>query len=357
MHRALVVGLAALWAALPMPVRADAIDVLVSEISQGKLQSHVLALEGFRHSPAERAAARAYITGHLESYGYAVTEDKFPNGAPFIFNLDPNGVNLVAEQIGETTPASIFVVGAHFDTFPGSPGADDNATGVAAVLEIARVFAQARFHSSVRFILFDLEEDGLVGSLHHAMAAGGAGENIVRMISFDMIGYTCFVPGCQVVFSDIPACFEIEPDGINVGDGIGALSNSQAQLDEFSDAAADYVPALKIGEALVLDGTGNCNPIFRRSDHAPFWDQGYTAMLLTDTAEGRNPNYHTVNDTFDTLDLGFISDVTRATAAATALGLGVISPSIPALPWPAGIVLATFLLSAAAWRVRARAQR
>ncbi len=354
MPRALLVGLACLWATLPTPVRADAVDVLVSEISQARVETHVMALEGFRHSATQRGAARAYIRGLLESYGYTVTEDKFPNGAPFIFNLDPNGVNLVAEQAGETTPSQIFIVGAHYDTFPGSPGADDNATGVAAVIEIARAFAQARFESTIRFILFDLEEDGLVGSLHSAMASGAGSEHIVRMTSFDMIGYACFTPGCQAVFSDIPGCFEVEPDGLNVGDGIGSLANSQAQLDEFTDAADRYVPSLKIGEGLVLDGNGSCNPLFRRSDHAPYWDQGYSAMLLTDTAEARNPNYHTPTDTSATLNFELVSDVTRATAAATALGLGVISPSIPALPWPALVLLAASLLAAGAWRAARR---
>ena len=300
-------------------LHADCIGDLVDQVSQTNIAAHIKALAFPRDDPESQAVASAYIAGQLESYGYNVT-------------LDPVGTseNVIARLEGTLTPDSVFVVGAHFDTVPGSPGADDNASGVAGMLEIARLLADFQPASSIEFVGFALEEAGLVGSTHYAHQAFEANVDIIGMFSMEMIAYTCFTPGCQFPFGDIPSCLDVEPEGVNVGTYIAAVGNdaSARLLQQFAAAAATYVPDLEVVTAQVA-GVGLCFPDTRRSDHAPFWDHGYRGLMLTDTANFRNPNYHTPNDTPDTLDLGFARLVTQATLATIVLEVGCACPGDP----------------------------
>ena len=136
------------------------------------------------------------------------------------------------------------------------------------------------------------------------------------MISLEMIAYTC--KNCQVPFADIPEkqCLDVEPENITVGNFIGIVANSDSadMITVFKNTAASFVSSLNIVSAEV-DGNGECFPSTRRSDHASFWDQGYPALMITDTANFRNPNYHKNSDTLDTLDLDFATKVVKATLA------------------------------------------
>jgi len=297
--------------------QADCIPDLVAEVSQSNIVAHVEALEYPRADVVSRAAAAAYLTDQLESYGYTVT-------------LDPvlSSANVIARLEGAETPQQIFVLGAHFDSVAGSPGADDNASGVAGMLEIARVLAEVHPESSVEFVGFALEELGLIGSAQYAQQASAAGVDIIGMISLEMIGYTCFTPGCQFAFNDIPGCLDIEPAGVNVGTFIAGLGNTASAplVARFVEAATTYVPSLFVVSGQVA-GTGLCFPDTRRSDHAPFWDEGYRALMLGDTANFRNPYYHTPNDTSNTLDFGFARLVTQAALATVVGEVGCACPA------------------------------
>ncbi len=291
----------------------DCIGDLVGQISESRIFDHIAALEFPRNTAESQALASAYIADELTAYGYEVT-------------LDPvqSSENVIARLEGSQTPERVFVLGAHFDSVSGSPGADDNAGGVAGVLEIARVLAEVQPASSVEFVGFTLEEVGLVGSRHHAEQLSEAGADIIGMIGLDMIAYTCATPGCQVPFFDIPLCINVEPEGVSVGTGIAVLGNdaSAGLLSRFAVAATTYVPSLEFVTGQVAD-MGACFSLTRRSDHAPFWDNGFEGLLITDTAEGRNPYYHTPDDTIDTLDLAFARQVTQAALATVALEVGV----------------------------------
>ena len=317
------------------PAAALTIADLVAQVSQNDIQAHIAALEGERATAVQQAAAAAYITSELQSYGYTVTSD-------------PVGMseNLIASLPGTATPDQTFVIGAHFDSVPGSPGADDNASGVAGLLETARVLAGNPFQSTIEFVAFGLEEVGLLGSTQFAQAASGAGRDLIGMIAFDMIGYICDTPGCQIVFNDVPPCLDVDPEGVDVGTGIAAIANgaSAALLGSFQASAVAYVPSLEVGSALVA-GIGACFPDSRRSDHAPFWDEGYSALELTDTADFRNPYYHGAGDTLATLDLGFATDVTRA-------ALATVASSAVLVPEPSTVLLLACGLAALALRRR-----
>lgn len=279
---------------------AETISDLVVRVSQDRIESHVASLEGERATSEQMAAAAGYIAAQLEAYGYTVQSDPIDDSE-----------NLIAELAGTTNPSSIFVVGAHFDTVPGSPGADDDASGVAGMLEAARVLSAGRYESSIHFVAFALEESGLDGSRQLAAAYQSAGKDVIGMISLEMIGYTCEAP-CQLPFSDIDRCLDVGIPGIRAGNYIAAVANTSSSdmLSDFLAAAASYAPGLPTNTAEV-GGRGFCFPDTRRSDHASFWDEGYPAMLLTDTANFRNPNYHKATDTFETLDFGFATQVTR----------------------------------------------
>lgn len=295
----------------PHPVAAApdaAIAARVAAVDSARYAAHLAALEGQRFTPDERAAARAYIQDELESYGYTVQVDAQEN--------------VSAVRLGSITPAVRFVVGAHHDGVPGSPAADDNASGTAALLEIARVLAQSELESSVEIVSFGLEEIGLVGSTAYAADAATAGRDIQGALVLDMIGYTAATQ--TVIPPTILGCFLTSETAATdpAGDWIGMVSNVLPLRDAFLAAVADYVPALRIEWGHVLDGDGQCFPfipgfgnLLRRSDHVGFWDQGWGALFLTDTAEMRSPHYHKSTDTIATLNQPFAVNVTRASLA------------------------------------------
>jgi hypothetical protein len=272
------------------PVDPD-IPALTSQVTQERVRGHVEALVGPRNSfsqPEAADAAAGYVQAELESYGYAVE-------LPLVPAKSTAFPNVFAVQEGSSCSDRVFVVGAHYDSVPDTPGADDNASGVAGVLEVARVLADTSLPATVWFVGFALEENGLVGSRDMAREAEQSGIEIVGMASLEMIGFTT-----------------------NDADFIVVLGNTASirLTDSFRRANEAYVPELDMAIVNLL-GNGEKQRDSRRSDHAPFWDAGYQAVIVTDTANFRNPNYHQPSDTIDTLDLSFATNVTKAVLATT----------------------------------------
>ncbi|MBD2090464.1 M28 family peptidase [Microcoleus sp. FACHB-1515] len=198
-----------------------------------------------------------------------------------------------------------ILVGAHFDAIPGTAGADDNATGVAVLLELARSISQMPARSPIRFAAFDLEEYGLLGSRAYANQLQ---EPLKLMLSLEMLGYCDRRPQSQ----NYPAKLQyLYP---NHGDFIALIGNWRSSLNllriTFS-LRRSGVPA----QLLPAGDRGLFLPTIRRSDHAPFWDLGYPAILVTDTGDLRNPHYHQPSDRLETIDLDFL---TRVCAGLTA---------------------------------------
>src|SRR5207244_3343795 len=211
-------------------------------------------------------------------------------------------------------PFPPLIIAAHYDTVEGSPGADDNASALAVMLEVARNLRGVPLTRSVRFIAFCLEEENLLGSLAYASSLQEANEEICGAIVLECVGFARAEDGSQQQPS-IPIAVP------TVGDFLGIVGNVvSAPLVKAVEAAANQaVPELKT-VSLLVPGNGELLPDTRRSDHAAFWHHGYPAVMLTDTANFRNPHYHQPTDTFETLNLAFMEQVARAvTAAAIAL--------------------------------------
>ncbi|MGB3138345.1 MAG: M28 family peptidase [Nodosilinea sp.] len=194
------------------------------------------------------------------------------------------------------------LVGAHYDSVPGSPGADDNATGVAVLLELARALSQQPGRSPLRLIAFDLEESGFVGSHHYAQDIYQQGESLGLMLSLEMLGYCCHRPHSQQY---PPGLDRFYPNQGNYIAQIGQWQSIPAMVALWRGFRAAGLRS----QWLPVVNQGRSVPETRRSDHVPFWDLGYPAILITDTADLRNPHYHQPTDTLETLDLGFLAQV------------------------------------------------
>jgi len=203
----------------------------------------------------------------------------------------------------------LLIVGAHYDSIPGSPGADDNASAVAALLELARwigprLRSGGPYRARLQLVAYDLEEDGLIGSFVHSGVLERAGTLLHGMIALEMLGYTDSRPGSQGL---PPPLAPLYPD---VGNFIGVVGNDASRgLLQFVTEAMKGVPGLPV-EFLAVPGTGFILGETRRSDHASFWDRGYPALMITDTSFFRNPHYHQASDTPETLDYLFLARVT-----------------------------------------------
>jgi hypothetical protein len=285
----------------------------IARIDQQRLRQHVERITAFGpRSRADLHATRStveYIRRELVAYGYrpelrpVATEAHGP-GSDYGFE------NILAERRSNSAGAGILEIGAHYDTVPGTPGADDNASGVAALLEIARVLADARPRHKLRFCWFALEEDGRDGSRAHVRRLREQHEPLLAAFIFEMIGFTSNAPGSQATPLRVPLLFSPP----RRGNFITVVGNwrSGAVGNRFESAARRYTPGLRYFSVNRLGG------LFRdalRSDHKPYWDAGYAAVMLTDTADFRNPNYHRAADRVNTLDFAFMAQVARATAA------------------------------------------
>lgn len=269
------------------------------------------ALEGERHplgSAGELERAVAYVEGALGALGLATRR------APFRFRGRAFD-NVVAELPGADPAAPRVLVGAHLDTIRGTPGADDNASGVAGVLECARLLAGLRPRATVEFVAFNLEERQgwtyRVGSRRWTADARRARVRYRGALVLEMIGYRSWAADSQRV----PA--PIRWMGLpRIGDFLAVVGDtrSRALLRAFRESAGAAAPELPL-VTLHSPLRGWLVWATRRSDNASFWSRRYPALLLTDTANLRNPHYHRATDRAATLDLGFAAQVTDAVAA------------------------------------------
>lgn len=265
----------------------------------------------------ELEAARRYVTQHFEDYGWDVRRHDFDvlNDVGEL-NLGENlrGTNLVATRHGTFNPdRPRLCVGAHLDSRPDTPGADDNASAVAAMLEIARLLPQtwpdgARLE--LELVAFDLEENGMLGGREHARLSRESNIDLRGMVSLEMLGYCDHTPGSQSLPRTLRGLY---PDTGNFIAIIGN-QNSTSLIEQFG-IGMRVVNDLPV-ETLQVPDNGNGLQATRLSDHSPFWDAGYPALMITDTSFMRNPHYHMPTDTIETLDLQFLHFVTEGSVTA-----------------------------------------
>src|SRR2546428_11167912 len=261
------------------------------------LERHVRALAydiGVRSDEtyANVLRASAYIERRLQDLGYTVDSQEF-------FARNRSYRNIEATLPGAPGHAhEVVVLGAHYDTAEDAPGADDNASGVAGVLELARVFAHERQARTVRVVFFPNEEPpsfptASLGSRHYATAARARNDQIVAMLSIESIGYYDTEKGSQRYPFPLNLAY---PD---VGDFIGFVSNLRSR-----SLLHRAIGAFRAHARLPTQGAAAPAwvPGVWWSDHWSFWREGYPAIMITDTAPYRNPFYHTPQDTPDKLD-------------------------------------------------------
>ena len=277
------------------------------------MQAHVRKLAGeigernVFHPQALHAAAD-YLRAQWASQGYQVVSQSY----------EAYGVrseNLEVVLPGTRRPGEILVIGAHYDSVSGSPGANDNASGVAALLELSRAPTQAKPMESartIRFVAFVNEESpffdrGEMGSMVYAKAARARGDDIRLMVSLEMLGYYSDAPGSQ----RYPPLFGLfYPDRANF---IGFVSNfaSRRPLREWVQAfrAHSDFPAESLATFEFVPGVA-------WSDHLAFWREGYPALMVTDTAFYRYAHYHSHRDTPEQLNYAAMARVVMGLQAA-----------------------------------------
>ncbi len=282
-----IIGLALAWSSV-----AVALDVqdLVDQVSQANythylddlLYTHLRDNRGFGK---QHDVARTNIFNEFNSFGLTTSLHPFLYGGSTYYNV-------VGVHTGSVRTDDIYIVGAHYDSVD-NPGADDNASGTAGVMEAARILAQYNFEATLIFIAFDREEQGLLGS--KAYAQEHSGDNILGMISLDMIAYN---------------------NGLNKATIYGRTSS-----DPLKQALADSISTY--GRGLTYELAGSLDA----SDHAPFEWEGFQACLLIE--DWGNPYYHQPEDSVDTpnyIDYAFATNMVRSTVGYFATSAVIVIP-------------------------------
>ncbi|MEC8442012.1 MAG: M20/M25/M40 family metallo-hydrolase [Cyanobacteriota bacterium] len=244
-----------------------------------------------RWDPMGLLAVRSYVRDQLSEMG-EVEEHHFSSG------ID-QGINFILKLPGRNPKRRPLLVGAHYDGPLHSIGADDNASGMVALLELARRWSANPPKRPVWLVAFDQEEWGMLGSKALAEKLKETGQALKLMVSLEMLAFT----GEKQSYPH-PAMRRLYG---NQGDFIALVANTSAglMLTQLTHAMGQHVTT----KALPVPRAGRDVPDVRLSDHSPFWDRGYNALMVTDTSFLRNPHYHRMSDTVDTLDLPFFASV------------------------------------------------
>ncbi|HYM76738.1 MAG TPA: M28 family peptidase [Candidatus Dormibacteraeota bacterium] len=297
---ALGAGGVSLWRMTQMPLRSYRGPLPSSSATQQELASrlaqhvnYLSATIGERNLRRDGSlkATTDYLRSNLAALGYSVREQTYTVEGHAVSNLE-------AERPGTASDRGIVVVGSHYDSVSGTVGADDNASGVAATLELARMLQGSKLEKTIRFVFFVNEEPPYfqtesMGSVVYAKKLRQDGVRVSAMISLETLGFYSDAPGSQ----QYPAVLSLfYPDR---GNFIGFVGNSESRdlvrrsIRKFRETT--MFPSEGVDAPATWPGIG-------WSDHWSFWQQGYPAIMITDTATFRDPYYHTAGDTFEKID-------------------------------------------------------
>ena len=301
----------------------NTIDIqdIVDQVDSARLKRSLQQIEGIRHRASgaiHLENTKDLISDHMVDHNLSVTVPSFS------YN-NYTAENFIGSKRGLTEEKATYYVTGHFDTVDDSPGADDNGSAIAALLEVITILAPYNFKKTIKFAAFDLEESGLVGSFHYVNTHGlPIQENVAGVFNFEMIGYYDDTPDSQRLPMGFNLLFpeaynKIRDDQFrgNFISNVGIHSHPELSA-AFEMAAQKYVPELKVVSILAPNNWQILTPDLARSDHAPFWLKDLPAIMLTDGANFRNQNYHSPGDTAGTLNFNFMSQVVKATVGALA---------------------------------------
>jgi hypothetical protein len=285
-----------------------------------RLHTHVSAIGAVEHNtanPQQLEEAAAYIEGVLGSEGYRVRRQAYDAGGQTVRNIEVS----VANVAPGAKPGRIFIIGAHYDSAPGAPGANDNASGASAVLELARLLKDVRptAGTEIKFVFFVNEEPPWfrgeeMGSMQHARALHEQGEQVEGALILETIGWYSQVRHSQKLPPGLEGRY---PDTGNFIAFVGTLESSRLVQDALSAFrnASDF-PAHGLAAPAYVQGV-------TLSDHSSYNRYGYPAIMITDTAFMRYPYYHTAQDTPEKLDYDSMARVVNGLARTiTALAAG-----------------------------------
>ena len=244
--------------------------------------------------------AADYIIAEFKKYGYD------PEIQTYDFQNKPYR-NIIATKKGSVRPGEVVVIGAHYDSVIGSPGANDNGSAVGALLELARLFSEKDVERTVKFIAFVNEEPpfyltGDLGSRGYAKDARKRKEDLKAMLSLETIGYYSDAKNSQ----SYPFFYGLfYPDQANF---IGVVGNFSSW-----DLVKEVKSAFKKNSTFPVESVvaPNFVPGVNFSDHDSFWSYGYKACMVTDTAFYRYPYYHSAQDTYEKIDYPKLAEVTK----------------------------------------------
>ena len=293
---------------------SQSVEDIINAVSNANLQVSVAELSGEQAAiiggTPQTIVSRVYNENDLAANYIAERLAELPNLEVSVQNFNTSGKNIIGIQWGETNPGDIYMICAHYDSVT-TYCADDNATGVAAVMEIARILSNYSTDNTIIYALWDEEEIGLRGSNFYAEQAadssnGNTRDNILGVINMDMIGYD--------------------------GDAAGTAGDNQFDID-----VRDFANSLTIKDDLLnlLDTyTFDLEPIVvnpgtSASDHSRFWNQDYSAVLVGESWEtnDQTPDYHSSGDRADDLDFQYMTELTKLVASYVA-SKAVLIPSL-----------------------------
>ena len=284
-----------------LPPADEALASLADELRRDIQQLAVdIGERNVRNRPRQLAHAADYVETQFSEVGYETKRQEYE-----VSNVKCH--NLEAEVLGTTCPEEILIVGAHYDTVVGTAGANDNTSGVAATLALARRFAHRKPDRTLRFVAFVNEEKPYahteqMGSRVYARRCRERGEQVVGMLSLETIGYYDDAPGSQKYPPPLGLFYPSE------GNFIGFIGNLASRR-----LVRQVVAAFRQNEPFPSEGAAlpELVPRIGDSDHASFWHEGYPAVMVTDTANFRYPYYHTPEDTIDKVDFDRLARVVR----------------------------------------------
>ncbi len=299
-------------------------------VSESRIEHAVLELaatpRNARENPEDHARAADWIAAEFKQMGLAVSRQTFEIPGEILVRSSPRqGVNVIGtlnrthgESRGSRDSQAILI-GAHYDTVPYSPGADDNASGVAAMLECARVLSESDCDRPIAFVAFDAEEnqtstEGLHGSTAYVAALAPA-KNPAAAIIFESVGFSS-----TTIKQRLPASFRFLFRATYralarqkfAADSLLILSKGPGRavsrhLEESASRPGIQLPVLPLEVPRWMPLVRN----LRRSDHAPFWLAGIPAVMISDTANFRNPHHHQTTDTPGTVDVALVARAAR----------------------------------------------
>jgi aminopeptidase YwaD len=305
----------------PTPLSEDQrgrIAALAASMDRDGIETRLLGhFNVSRHPIADGAAIEAtagYIEAELASAGCTIETQDVEIEGPFTMR------NIIGRRAGADPSLPPIVMGAHYDTVEDCPGANDNGSACASLLEIARVLGTESLERDVIYAFFAFEEEGLAGSRAWIESLAPS-EAIDSMISLETIGFTSEAEE-QIPLSDSLLGLPTTGDFI----GVFGSNRSTALVLDFLEAAGIVAPDLPVYAAAIDSNLGS-DPFLQdllRSDHAPFWSRGVPALMVTDTANLRDgDHYHQATDTAENLDFDFILRVARAALAVVCIRGGV----------------------------------